>query len=338
MKVIRVEDAVGQILCHDITQIIPGKVKDAVFRKGHVIREGDISVLLSVGKENIYVWEDVEGRFHENDAATRIMEAAMGKNVAFSEIKEGKISFTAEIDGLYKVDKDVLKEINMVDQVIIASIHTNTPVRKGEKLAATRVIPLVIDEERIEEVEKILENKKLFHVVPYRNVNVGIVTTGSEIYKGRITDSFGPVIRRKFAEYGSGEIDQVIVDDQMEMIEEAIKTFLDNGKDIVVCTGGMSVDPDDMTSTAIKNTGAEIVRYGAPSLPGAMFLMAYNGDREVMGLPGCVMYSKRTTFDLILPMVLAGDKITVDDIVSVGHGGLCLDCEVCRFPYCNFGK
>jgi molybdenum cofactor synthesis domain-containing protein len=338
MRIIRVEDAVGQILCHDMTQIIPGKVKDALFRKGHVIREEDIPVLLSIGKENIYVWEDIEGRLHENDAATRIKEAAMGKNVGFSEIKEGKISFTAEIDGLYKINKDLLKEVNSVDQVIIASIHTNTPVRKGEKLAATRVIPLVIDEDKIEEVEKILNGKDLFEVVPYRNVSVGIVTTGSEIYKGRIKDAFGPVIRRKFAEYVTGEIDQVIVDDELEMIEDTIKTFLDNGKDIVVCTGGMSVDPDDMTSTAIKNTGAEIVRYGSPSLPGAMLLMAYSGDREVMGLPGCVMYSKRTTFDLILPRVLAGEKITVDDIVSVGHGGLCLDCEVCRFPYCNFGK
>jgi molybdenum cofactor synthesis domain-containing protein len=262
----------------------------------------------------------------------------MGKNVAFSEIKEGKISFTSTIDGLYKIDKNVLKEINYVDQVIIASIHTNTPVRKGDKLAATRVIPLVIDEEKIEEVEKILENRNLFEVVPYRNVKVGIVTTGSEIFKGRIKDAFGPVIRRKFAEYGSTDIEQVIVDDNMDMIEDAIKTFIEKGMDMVVCTGGMSVDPDDMTSTAIKNTGAKIVRYGAPSLPGAMFLMAYNGDKEIMGLPGCVMYSKRTTFDLILPRVLAGDEITVDDIVSVGHGGLCLDCEVCRFPYCNFGK
>ncbi len=338
MKVIKVEDAVGKVLCHDMTQIIPGVVKDAVFRKGHIIREEDIPVLLSIGKENIYIWENEDGRLHEDDAATRIKDVAMGKNVAFSEIKEGKISFTSTIDGLYKIDKKVLKEINYVDQVIIASIHTNTPVRKGEKLAATRVIPLVIDEEKIEEVEKILENRNLFEVVPYRNVKVGIVTTGSEIFKGRIKDAFGPVIRRKFEEYGSNEIEQVIVDDQMEMIENAIKTFIDKGMDIVVCTGGMSVDPDDMTSTAIKNTGAEIVRYGAPSLPGAMFLMAYNGDREVMGLPGCVMYSKRTTFDLILPRVLAGDRITVDDIVSVGHGGLCLDCDVCRFPYCNFGK
>jgi molybdenum cofactor synthesis domain-containing protein len=338
MKVIKVEDAVGQILCHDMTQIIPGKVKDAVFKKGHKIKEEDIEVLLSIGKENIYVWEDVQGRLHENDAATRIKDAAMGSNVVFSEIKEGKISFTAEINGLYKIDKEVLKEINSVDQVIIASIHTNTPVKKGEKLAATRVIPLVIDEDKIEAVEKILKDRKLFEVVPYRKASVGIVTTGSEIYKGRIKDAFGPVIIRKFAEYGSSQIDQVIVDDDLEMIEKAISAFLEEGKDMVVCTGGMSVDPDDLTSTAIKNTGAEIVRYGAPSLPGAMFLMAYNGDREVMGLPGCVMYSKRTTFDLILPRVLAGDRITVDDIVSVGHGGLCLDCQVCRFPYCNFGK
>ena len=338
MKIIKVEDAVGKILCHDITQISPGVVKDAVFRKGHIIRQEDISVLLSVGKENIYVWEEEEGRLHENDAAVRIKDAALGQNVAISDIKEGKIGFTAQIDGLYKIDKDLLRDINSVDQVIIASIHTNTPVKKGDKLAATRVIPLVIDEEKIEQVEKILEGKHLFEVLPYRNVKVGIVTTGSEIFKGRIKDAFGPVIKRKFAEYGSMDTEQVIVDDKMEMIEGAIKSFFDKGKDIVVCTGGMSVDPDDITPTAIKNSGADIVRYGAPSLPGAMFLMAYYGDREIMGLPGCVMYSKRTTFDLILPRVLVGEKISVDDIVGVGHGGLCLDCDVCRFPYCNFGK
>lgn len=339
MKLMRTEDAVGQVLCHDITQIIKGVTKDAVFRKGHVIREEDIPVLLSVGKENVYIWENDENMLHENDAAQILYEICRGDYMHPTPVKEGKIELVADIDGLLKVDDAKMRLINGMGQLMIASRHGNFAVHKGDKLAGTRIIPLVIEKEKMERAREMCGAEPILKLLPFVHKKVGIVTTGSEVYHHRIKDEFTPVIYEKLAEFDTEVIGQILCDDDHEMITKAILTHIENGADMVICTGGMSVDPDDRTPLAIKNTGAEIVSYGAPVLPGAMFLLSYyNETIPVVGLPGCVMYAKRTIFDLILPRLMADDPVTANELAALGQGGLCLNCEICTFPNCGFGK
>ncbi|MGN1191796.1 MAG: molybdopterin-binding protein [Dorea sp.] len=339
MKLVKTEDAVGQVLCHDITQIIKGVTKDAVFRKGHVVTEEDIPVLLSVGKEHLYIWEKEEGMLHENEAAEILRKICQGNGMHPSEVKEGKIELIADIDGVLKIDLDKLNRINALGEMMIASRHGNFPVKTGDKIAGTRVIPLVIHEDKMKKAEEIAGEEPIFQIRPYRKKKVGIITTGSEVYRGRIQDTFTPVVRDKLAEYGISEAEHVICDDDHKMITQAIGDMLEKGCDMILCTGGMSVDPDDRTPLAIKNTGADIVTYGAPVLPGAMFLLAYyQGNIPVMGLPGCVMYAKRTIFDLVLPRILSDEILTAEDVNRLGQGGLCLSCPVCTYPNCGFGK
>jgi len=339
MKTIKVEDSVGHVLPHDITRIIPGVVKDTPFRKGHIIRKEDIESLKSLGKENIYVYEKKKGMLHENEAAHRILKAvANDEDFKYTEVKEGKINFIAKKDGLLKINIKLLEKINSIGEIIFSTIHDNIPVKEGELTASTRVIPLVIDEKQIQELEELTKDKNLLKIKSYKDFKIGIVTTGNEIYKGRIEDAFGPVLRKKLKEYGDFKVEQKIVWDDKEVIKKEIKKFLNDDCNLILCTGGMSVDPDDLTPTAIKNLGGDLVTYGAPSLPGAMLLVAYLEDVPILGLPGCVMYSKRTSFDLVLPKVLAGEKITKEYIVKLGHSGLCRDCKTCTFPNCGFGK
>lgn len=337
MKSVRVEDAIGMILCHDITKIVPGEFKGRAFKKGHIIKEEDIKELLSIGKEHIYVWEAKEGMLHENDAAIRLKDLVCGTGLEFGEIKEGKINFIAKKDGLLKIDKEELLKINMLGDIIVSTMHNNTPVKKGEIVGATRVIPLVIDEEKIIEAEKIVK-KGIINIEDIKSKKVFMITTGSEVYHGRIKDAFGPAVKKKLEYYGCELVNQTILPDDKDKIVAEIKRALKEGAEMIVCTGGMSVDPDDVTPTAIKECGADLVSYGAPVLPGAMFLLSYYGDIPILGLPGCVMYSKRTVFDLVLPRVLADEKLTIRDLALYGHGGLCLDCKVCTFPHCSFGK
>ncbi len=339
MKLIKTEDAVGHVICHDITQIIRGVTKDAVFRKGHIVTEEDIPVLLSVGKENLYVWEKKEGMLHEDEAALILKEICQGAYMHPSGIKEGKIELIADCDGVLKVDKESLHRVNSVGEMMIATRHGNFPVKKGDKLAGMRVIPLVIHEDKMAQAKKAAGDKPLLQLLPYQHKKVGIVTTGSEVYYHRIEDTFTPVIKDKLAEYDTEVIGQEICNDDHVMITAAIRKFLQAGVDMVVCTGGMSVDPDDRTPLAIKNAGTHIVSYGAPVLPGAMFLLSYyDSTIPVLGLPGCVMYSKRTIFDLVLPRLMAGEILTAEDMNCLGEGGLCLNCPQCTFPNCGFGK
>ena len=338
MKKIPVSEAVGSVLCHDITQIVPGVIKDRAFKKGHIIQEEDIPLLLSLGKENIYVWEKKEGYVHENDAAQRLTDLTAGEGLTFSEVREGKINFIAALDGLLVINTKLLYEINSLGEIILVTLHNNYPVKKGLKVAGTRVIPLLIEENKIKKAEDLIGDAKIVSIVPYVPMKVGIVTTGSEVYHGRIKDAFGPVIQAKVEEYGCEVIGQSILPDDENQITQAIAQWIEKGAEMVICTGGMSVDPDDVTPSAIQKTGAEIVTYGAPVLPGAMMLVAYKGDIPILGLPGCVMYSKRTVFDLVLPRILAKQRLSFADIAAYGHGGLCMECEVCTYPSCSFGK
>lgn len=339
MKLIKTTEAVGHVLCHDMTQIIPGVTKDAVFRKGHVVREEDIPVLLSIGKDNLYVWEKDDTMYHEDEAADILRGLCQNDYMEASSPKEGKVELTAQTDGLFKVDEERLIRLNSLGEMMVATRHGNFPVKKGDKLAGTRIIPLVIEKEKMEAAKEAVGEEPLLALLPYHHKKVGIVTTGNEVFHGRIRDQFGPVIREKLAEFDTEVLGQTIMNDDQEKITEAIQAFLDAGADMVVCTGGMSVDPDDTTPAAIKGTGAEIVSYGAPVLPGAMFLLAYTKDgRPIMGLPGCVMYAKRTIFDLVLPRVMADERVTAQDLAKQGMGGLCLGCPTCIFPNCGFGK
>ena len=339
MKQIKIEDSVGCILSHDVTKIVPGEFKGRLFKKGHVIKEEDIEKLLDIGKEHIYVWEPKEGQLHENDAAKRIKDLVLGKGCCISEeIKEGKIDFFANTQGIVKINKELLLKLNLLGEIIVSTIHNNTPVKKGEKIGSTRVIPLIIDEKKIIEAENII-NEKIISVEEIKPKKAVLITTGNEVYKGRIKDAFLSVMKEKLGYYGSEIIKQVILPDNKEMITENILKAIEEDKvDMVICTGGMSVDPDDVTPSAIKDCNGEIVTYGAPVLPGAMFLLAYYKNIPILGVPSCAMYSKRTIFDLVLPRVLVDEKLSFEDIAKYGNGGMCLNCEICSFPHCSFGK
>lgn len=339
MKCINTTEAVGHVLCHDITRIVKDVVKDTAFRKGHIVTEEDIPVLLSLGKDHLYVWEKDENTLHENEAAEILYGVCKNENMHPTEVKEGKIELIADCDGLFQVDVPRLDAINEIDEIMIATRHTNTPVKKGDRLLGTRVIPLVIAKEKMELVKETAGPKPLVSLTPYRPLKAGIVTTGNEVYYGRIQDTFTPVIIDKLASYGIEVMDQILCNDDMEKITNAILKLKEEGADLILCTGGMSVDPDDRTPGAIKNTGARIVSYGAPVLPGAMFLLAYLSDgTPIMGLPGCVMYAKATVFDLVLPRIAAGVEVTKKDLAHMGNGGFCLGCKTCHYPNCGFGK
>ena len=343
MKQIKTTEAVGHVLCHDITRIIPGVEKGPVFSKGHVVTEDDIPVLLSVGKENLYVWEMDEGMLHEDEAAGILRDICTGRSLdnimSFSAPSEGKIEIYANIDGLLKINREALKAVNSLGEMMIATIHGDFPVKKGDKLAGTRIIPLVIEEEKMQRAREVAGAEPILKVLPFKHFRYGIVTTGNEVAKGLIEDAFGPVLKSKMADYDTEFMGQVILPDD----RDRIISFVDKGADMILCSGGMSVDPDDKTPGAIKDTGAEVISYGAPVLPGAMFLLAYyktDDGREIpiLGLPGCIMYARRTVFDLVLLRLLAGERLTASDLAEYGEGGLCLSCEECIFPKCGFGK
>lgn len=342
MKEIRTEDAVGSVLCHDITQIIKDVKKGVLFKKGHIIQEEDIPLLLSVGKEHLYVWEKQEGILHENEGAQILYNICAGPSMHGTEAKEGKIELIADTDGLLKIRRDALRKVNFLGEMMIASRHGDIPVKKGDKLAGTRIIPLVIEKEKMDKAVEVAGQEPIFSILPYKQKKVGIVATGSEIQKGRIKDTFTPVLEEKLSEYPTEVLGHTTPGDEKEQITADILKYIEEGADLVVCTGGMSVDPDDRTPGAIKDTGARIVTYGAPVLPGAMLLIAYyekDGKTvPILGLPGCVMYARRTIFDLILPRIMADDEIFFEEIAGYGEGGLCLNCEVCTFPNCGFGK
>ena len=342
MREVRVQDAVGMVLCHDITEIVRGERKGARFRKGDVIRAEDVPVLLRIGKEHIYVWEDDPNLLHENDAAAILRDICQSDYMAASEPKEGKIELTATTAGVFEVNEDALNAVNEIEDVMIATIAQHMPVKAGTKLAGMRVIPLVIDKTVMERVRETAGTEPLLRILPYQTMKVGVVTTGSEVFHGRIKDTFTPVIDAKLRAFGLKVDEHRLSDDGTEHTRAAIAELLDAGMGMVLCTGGMSVDPDDRTPAAIKATGARVVTYGAPVLPGAMFMLSYyeKDGRQVpiMGLPGCVMYSPATIFDIILPRVVAGSAWTRREITRLGIGGLCMECKVCHYPVCPFGK
>lgn len=324
---VKTEDAVGMILSHDLTQIIPGQFKGRLFKKGHVIQQEDIPALLSIGKEHIYVMDLQDGFIHEDEAAQRMAQAMAGERIKLTLPHEGKVTLKSTIHGLAKVNKRFVDEANSLEHIVISTIKSNTVVKEDQSLVGTRVIPLIIEESQVALVEQIAQKytalgESLITVKPFIPLRVGLITTGNEVFKGRITDKFGPVVKDKVAALGSEVIDQVFTTDDSGQIIEAIRHFESLNVDLILLTGGMSVDPDDRTPGAIRASGAQIVTYGTPMLPGSMLMIGYLGNIPVMGLPGCVMHDAYTSFDVFLPRVCAGESIVRNDVIELGYGGL----------------
>jgi molybdenum cofactor synthesis domain-containing protein len=322
LKIIPVQEAVGLPLAHDITEIVPGKHKGPAFRRGHVIRPEDVSKLLDVGKAHIYVMELEKDELHEEDAAKRLAKAVAGPNIRLTDPIEGKVSLIAESAGLLKVDQARLMEFNALGDLMLATLFADSYVKKGAVIGGTRTIPVLVKEELVRKAEAICKDKPIVTIVPIPPRRVHLIVTGSEVFTGRIKDGFEPVVRRKLAEMGAELASAKLAPDDPDVIAGNIKEAQTAGADLILVSGGMSVDPDDLTPEGIRRSGADVVSHGFPVLPGSMFLMAYLNETPVLGLSGCVMHDPVTAFDVLLPRLLAGEKISRAAIVSMGHGGL----------------
>jgi molybdenum cofactor synthesis domain-containing protein len=339
MKKIPVEKAVGIKLCHDITQIIPGKFKGPAFRKGHIVQKEDIEKLKKIGKEFLYIWQPEEGEIHENEASLRMSEVVAGENIELTEAIEGKITLKSLIRGLFKVKSELLYEINSMENITIPCLPNNFRVEKGQGLSGVRIVPLVIQEEKIINIEELCQKKgKVFAVKKYKKLKVGIITTGNEVHKGLVKDVFGPLLRDKFSYFGAEIKGQIYCPDNTEEIKKAISYFSQQEVDLIALSGGMSVDPDDLTPGAIRESGAKVITYGVPVQPGNMFMLAYLGNKTLIGIPGASLYYKNTILDIIIPRIFAGDILNKKDFVILGEGGFCSTCAVCHYPFCYFGR
>jgi len=322
LKVIPVEQAVGLPLAHDITEIIPGKHKGPAFRRGHIIRPEDVSKLLDVGKANIYVMNLEKDELHEEDAARRLAQAAAGANLKLTDPSEGRVNLVAQISGLLKVDADLLYRFNSLGDLMLATLNSDRPVRKGEVVAGTRTIPVLVKAELVERAEALCKDHPIVQILPMPARKVHLIVTGSEVYTGRIQDGFGPVVSKKVVELGSQLADKQLAPDDPDQIAKLIQDAHKAGAEVILVSGGMSVDPDDKTPEGIRRSGAQVESHGFPVLPGSMFLMAYLQDTPVLGLSGCVLHDPFSAFDMLLPRLLAGDKIKRAEIMAMGHGGL----------------
>lgn len=337
MKKIRVEEAVGMALCHDITAMRDG-FKGAAFRRGHVILEEDVPKLLDLGKRTVFVWEEHAGEIHEEDAARRMAAMAPVDGAHYTEPAEGKVLLMADTRGMLRVDTGLLKQINSIGDLTIATLPDHYPVEPGKRLASMRIVPLVTKEEQVVQAEKLCAGRKLLDLRPYQHRKIGVIITGSEVYTGRIQDKFEPVVRAKMKHYPCEILGVTICDDDLDMIVSAARQFLEQGADFLIFTGGMSVDPDDLTPTAIRRLGAEIISHGVPAQPGNMTLVAYLGEVAILGVPGAAISLPTTMFDVLLPQVFSGDRLTKEDLIRLGEGGLCQLCQACHFPNCTFGR
>ena len=337
LKRINVEDAIGMKLSHDITTMYEG-FKGAKFKRGHVIEEKDIEELLKIGKRTVYILEQNDDEIHEEDAAYRLSQMNILNYAHYTDVSEGKILLIADIEGMFFVDVELQKQINSIKDITISTLPNHYHVNKGDRLVSIRIVPLVTNIDNIIKAESICKNKILYNLYPFNQKKVSIIITGSEIYNGLIKDKFEPVCRTKLFKYPAEIIDVIFCDDDVKMIETAIKNSIDKGADLIIWSGGMSVDPDDLTPTAIKNIGADILTHGVPSQPGNMTLVAYKNNITILGIPGAAISLPTTIFDVLLPQVFSDIKFTKSDLINLGNGGLCQMCKICHFPNCTFGR
>jgi hypothetical protein len=326
MELIKTEEALGQVLCHDMTQIIPGVFKGPRFKKGHVIKAEDIPVLLDMGKERIYVWKKTEGQLHEEEGAELLRDLCQGANVRAGKVSEGKIDLFASGQGLLKIKSKKLAALNSIDGLAVITLRGNQGVKEGDKIASVKIIPLLIAQEKLDQAGEICGDEKILHILPYHPKKAGLIVTGNEIAHGRIPNAAPEVMQKKLAPFGAECARAVILEDNPQEITAHIVSMIDSGLDLILCTGGMSVDPDDKTPLGIKNTGARIVSYGIPLQPGTMMLLAYyqKGGKNIplLGLPACVLHNGITALDILLPRLMADDPISREDLALLGEGGL----------------
>ena len=337
MKKIPVEQAVGMTLCHDITAMRDG-FKGAAFKRGHVVTEADVEALKDIGKRTVFIWEENAGELHEEDCALRMAAMAPVEGAHYTGPSEGKVLLIADQEGMFRVDTGLLRAVNGIGDITISTLPDHYPVKSGMRLASMRIVPLVTQESQIIRAEEMCRERPLLRLLPYKPRRAGVIVTGSEVYTGRIQDKFEPVVRRKLAAYPGEILGVTLCDDDTGMIVDAARTFLDQGADFLILTGGMSVDPDDVTPTAVRQLGADVVSHGVPSQPGNMTLVAYLGDVPVLGVPGAAISLPTTIFDVMLPAIYAGERITKEDLIRLGDGGLCQLCKSCHFPNCTFGR
>ena len=340
IKTISLEEAVGTQLAHDITEIRPGEFKGPAFRKGHNVCDEDICRLQRLGKNHLYVIDLEEDEIHENEAAAILAGALAGEGIAWeNNPREGKINLHAARDGLLQVDLQALAAFNLVDEVMCATLHSHTLVKQGELVGGTRALPLIMKRAAIERAAAIAsQNGGVVAVQPLQKARAGLVVTGNEVYHGLIQDRFAPTLTGKIEALGSEVADLSFAPDDAEAIARAIRAHLDRGCNLLLLSGGMSVDPDDVTRHGIRLAGATEMHYGAAVLPGAMFLVAYLGEVPLLGVPACALHHGATALDLVLPRILAGEHIGKTELAFLGHGGLCRDCPECTYPRCSFGK
>ena len=337
MRKIKVRDAVGMELCHDITEMNEG-FKGVAFRRGHIIRPEDIDHLLRIGKEHIFVWEPNAGELHEDDCARRLAAMAPVEGAHYTEPAEGKVLLIADRRGMFRVNRKLLGKIDSIGDITVCTLPDHYPVEPGARLASMRIVPLVTRETQILEAERLCAEEKLLELRPYLPRKAGIIITGSEVWHGRIPDKFGPVVREKLGKYPCEILGIRVCDDDTAQIAEAAKDHLAKGADLLIFTGGMSVDPDDLTPAAIRSLGAQIISHGVPSQPGNMTLVAYLGDIPILGIPGAAIKLPTTVFDVLLPQIFAGDRLTKEDLVRLAEGGLCQLCGSCHWPNYTFGR
>ena len=337
MKKIKVQNAIGMELCHDITEM-NACFKGVAFKRGHIISSQDIDHLLRIGKQHVFVWEENAGEIHEDDCARRMAAMAPVEGAHYTEPSEGKVLLVADRRGMFRVNRKLLNRIHSIGDITISTLPDHYPVEAGARLASMRIVPLVTKEEQIIEAENFCKKEKLLDLRSYHLRKAGVIITGSEVYHGRVQDKFGPVIREKLMQYPCEIIGITICEDNLEGIVKAAEEHLEAGADFLIFTGGMSVDPDDLTPTAIRQLGAEIIRYGVPSQPGNMTLVAYLGDIPILGVPGAAIKLPTTVFDVLLPQIFAGDRITNRELTNLAEGGLCQMCSTCHWPNCTFGR
>lgn len=337
MKKIRVEEAVGMALCHDITEMKDG-FKGAAFKRGHVIREADIQHLLDIGKQTVFIWEENAGELHEDDCARRMAAMAPVEGAEYTQPSEGKVLLFAKERGLFRVNRPLLQTINRIGDLTITTLPDHYPAEAGARLASMRIVPLVTKEEQILKAERLCAEEPLLMLLPYAHKKIGVIITGSEVYHGRIQDKFESVVRAKMRKYPSEIVDIVLCDDDLDMICDGASRCLDRGADFLIFTGGMSVDPDDLTPSAIRKLGAEIITHGVPAQPGNMTLVAYLGDVPILGVPGAAISLPTTIFDVLLPQIFSGQRISKEELIQLGDGGLCQMCKACHWPNCSFGR
>ena len=339
IRKVKVEEAVGMALAHDLTKVVPGGFKGPVFKRGHIITKDDVPELLNIGKEHVFVLELVEGQVHEEEAALRIAKAVMGKGLSHSLPSEGRVNLKTTGAGLLKINIAALDEINLLGDIIVATLHNNTVCKEGTTVAGMRIIPLFTSEEKLSQMEQIArKNKPVITIAPMKLKKIGLIITGNEVFKGRIKDAFSPILHKKIEALGCVVNNEEIVPDDLDIIARTIQNFKVKDSEVILCCSGMSVDPDDATPQGIRKSGADVRFYGLPVLPGAMFLYAKLDNVHVLGVPACVLHAPTTALDALFPIVLTGEELSFESTRPMGHGGLCIKCPECSYPVCPFCK